>query len=100
MAQFTIEVADDVLESVSQYIGTQHRVEHDPETNLPKVTRLFSSPEDFIQKSLAQILAGVTQQFPTPAMRQHLLAKRQAELAMEAAIRPQFIKVGGQVSSQ
>jgi hypothetical protein len=39
------------------------------------------------------VIANVVEQFPTPAMREHLIAKRQAELAMEATIKPKVTKV-------
>lgn len=93
MAQFTIEINDDVIASVEAYLTTQHRVEHDPETNTPRVIRLFTDAQDFITRTVTQVLSGVTQQFPTPAMRDHLIAKRHAELAIEAAVKPAVTRV-------
>jgi hypothetical protein len=93
MAQFTFEIEDDVLDSINEYLATQKRVEHDPETNMPRVIRMFADVDEFLTKTVAQVVAGVTQQFPTPAMRNHLIAKRQAELAIEAAIKPRLTKV-------
>ncbi len=90
MAQFTIDIDDQVIASIEAYLMTQHRVENDPETNTPKVVRLFTDAQDFIEKTVAQVLSGVTQQFPTPSMRQHLIAKRQAELAMQTAVKPKL----------
>jgi hypothetical protein len=93
VAQYTIEVDEDTVASIEAYLTTQRRVEHDAETNTPRVVPLFTDALDFIEKTITRVVAGVVEQFPTPAMRQHLIAKRQAELAMEATIKPKVTKV-------
>jgi len=93
MAQFTIDIDDEILNSIESYIRTQHRVERDEETGMPKLVQIYANAQDFVEKAIAQVLAGVTQQFPTPAMRQHLVAKRQAEIAIQSAVRPKLKRV-------
>lgn len=90
--QFTVELDDDTVASLEAYLNTQIRVEHDQETNRPKVTKLYQDAQDFLTQMVAQIITAPLEQFPTPAMRQHLIAKRQAELAMQEVIKPKLTK--------
>jgi hypothetical protein len=93
VTQYTIELDDDTVASIEAYLTTQRRVEHDTETNRPRVVALFTDTEDFITKTITQVITNVVEQFPTPAMREHLIAKRQAELAMEQTIKPKVTKL-------
>lgn len=87
-----IEIKDEYIPSINQYIQTQAVYKPDPLTGQPIVTVPFDSPEDFILDHIAQVVQGTLKLFPTQAMRTQMIEVKRLEEEMKSAARPKIVK--------
>jgi hypothetical protein len=87
--KFEFEFPDDVVTSVQQWISIQISVYPDPETGLPANQMRFTDVHDFFEKALSDACQQACLQFPSPALREQLVARKQADKLFAASIKPQ-----------
>ena len=95
---FEFEINDDVVQSVQSWISLQLTVYPDPATGLPVHQMQFEDVHDFFEKALLGSCQQACFQFPSPALRAQLVAKKQAEDAFAAAIKPMANRSAGLVA--
>lgn len=84
--EIKVRIPADLVPCVQMHIDTQKRIESDPATGGQRVIRLFDDVEDFVDQVVAQAVLALARTFPNNAMRQKMIAEKQAqEAALELA---------------
>ena len=86
--QFSCEIDDQFVPAIEKFLSTQRRVESDPATGAQSVVNIHEDVEDFLCHTLMQTIEQIVAQFPTEAMREHMIAQKQIRDAMQYQMRP------------
>lgn len=90
---FEFEIPDDVVASCEQWLSTQFTVAPDPQTGTPRYTRRFADVQELFETTLLGVCHQACTQFPTEALKQQLIAQKQAQDAFATSIRPKSKRV-------
>ncbi len=76
--QFIYEVPDDLIESVERYLSGQLQQTRDEVTGATVTSRTegHEDPATFFRHKLDEMLHQIVQQYPTPAVRERMLAAK------------------------
>jgi hypothetical protein len=91
--QIVLDIPQDVVWSIEQYIATQIRVTNDPVTGAQVMTKLYPTPDAFIEDAVHQTIHQVVKQYPPPSLRAQLEAAQKIEKEIKDMARPK--RVGG-----
>lgn len=86
---FRIEIADDLVACIEQYLDGQRRPETDALTGAVVVKRQFDSVAAFISFQIGNLLESIVQQYPTPTQRKILEEIAERRRAIADSVKPQ-----------
>jgi hypothetical protein len=92
--QLVLEIPDDAVWSIEQYIATQIRVTNDSMTGAQVMTKLYPTPIAFIEDAVHQAVHQVVKQYTPPSLRAQLEAAQKIEKEIKEWAKPK--PVGGQ----
>lgn len=89
----TIDIPDQFVASIEQYLLTQKYMYRDEVTGLPAFRSPYSSPEDWIVKSIGAQMDGILAQFPTPERTARMIEKKRIEDDLKSSSMPILVSV-------
>ena len=90
--RIVLEIDDENVPSIEQYIATQVKVEHDPVTGAQRHVRLYPDPSALIEDAVFQVVHQCVRQYPNETMRAHMAAERELQEKVKRAARPTRVK--------
>jgi hypothetical protein len=87
-----IEIADEHIPSIMQYIQTQAVHKMDDLTGTHVLVAPFETTEEFFLDAVAQTLQGVLNRFPSQTMRTKLTELKRLEAELKQSVKPTIVK--------
>lgn len=88
MLRIDLELTDEQVESVTEYLKTQFTMETHPVTKLPVRVDKFTGVEDFVEQNFASLLDSVMKQYPPASMHEKLAQIAQLQSEVQADAKP------------
>lgn len=88
----TVELTDDQVYSITEYLATQTVPFEDAVTKATRVRRIHSNIEEFVRFQIGNLVASIVQQYPNPTVLADLEEIQRLKAKVEAASRPAAVR--------